>query len=176
MANPNRLRKYYTWEDAPVELGRGDDLNLPPESGEFQNTSIKPKVGQLVAVREGRSPRITFRVAKIASEDAQSGRFTLQWYGNDRDKSEGPWRPGWIESAQVGAKHGRRGNALKHSWNNKRSSGRATEYLSTRNVPPITVTAEQMICWGFRRRYDDNLPNDVTRAILADKDIRGDRQ
>ena len=72
----------------------------------------------------------------------------------------------------MGARQGRFGDDLKHSWESKRPSRNAVEYLSTRCNPATYFTNGMLVRWGFGLEHDDRLPMAVLRAISEDQHVQ----
>jgi hypothetical protein len=169
LVNPNRMRKYYVWDEEYLD----DDVQGPsrldrPQSRQqgHVNPTPSPQPGQLVVVRHcmSRDQPFPFRVAKVlGSED---DLLRVQWFGNRRNELVGPYHGGWLESRQRAAN---RGTQRMVYYREVPVHHLADPYTDITSGTEVTV--DDVVCWGFRLTYDDKIPRAVQLQLHRDPEV-----
>jgi hypothetical protein len=100
LANPGRLRKYYTWTNDPWE--NEEDQDKPPgkdiDSGEIE-------VGDMIVVSLKTTAKMSrpFAVGKVTAI-REHGIYLIHWHGNVLRKLEGTYRPEWVIATEDGSR------------------------------------------------------------------------
>lgn len=166
--NPNRMRKYYIWdEDELLEGVLGPSNSQPPqENHSHANPTPAPAVGQLVIVRRDmtREQPLPFQTARVIG--SEGGSLHVQWLGNRRGETLGTYHNGWLESRRLADV---RGTERMVYYRDTPTHAKAAPY--TNEVSATDVILEDVICWGFHLTYDDKLPKGVVSLLHDDPNV-----